>query len=87
MIVVNYTVFRKNLRRHFNKVNDDAEIMVVSRRKGKNVVIMSLDEYNAIRETLHITKSAANQKRLDSAIAEMERGTSHKHLLNTCKRL
>ncbi len=37
---------------------------------------MSLEEYNAIQETLHITKSAANRKRLDSAIAEMEKGKS-----------
>ena len=87
MEVVNYTEFRKNLTRNLNKVNDDAEIVVVSRSKGKNVVVMSLEEYNAIQETLHITKSAANQKRLDSAIAEMERGTSNKHLLHTYKRL
>ncbi len=76
MEVVNYTEFRKSLTKNFNKVNDDAEIVEVSRSKGKNVVVMSLEEYNAIQETLHITKSAANRKRLDRAIAETEKGKS-----------
>ena len=81
MEVVNYTEFRKSLTKNLNKVNDDAEIVVVSRSKGKNVVVMSLEEYNAIQETLHITKSAANRKRLDNAIAEMEKGKFKKHVL------
>lgn len=81
MEVVNYTEFRKNLTKNLNKVNDDAEIVVVSRSKGKNVVVMSLEEYNAIQETLHVTKSVANRKRLDSAIAEMEKGKFKKHTL------
>ncbi len=81
MEVVNYTEFRKNLTRSLNKVNDDAEIVVVARSRGKNVVVMALEEYNAIQETLHITKSAANCKRLDSAIAEMEKGKFKKHAL------
>ncbi|MES2848392.1 MAG: type II toxin-antitoxin system prevent-host-death family antitoxin [Bacteroidota bacterium] len=82
MEVLNYTEFRKNLTQSLNKVNDDAEIVVVSRSKGKNVVVMSLEEYNAIQETLHITKSAANRKRLDAAIAEMGKGKFKKHALS-----
>ena len=74
MEVLNYTEFRKNLTKNLNKINDAAEIVVVSRSKDKNVVVMSLEEYNAILETLHVTKSAANRKRLDNAIAEMEKG-------------
>ena len=81
MEFVNYTEFRKSLTKNLNKVNDDAEIVVVSRSKGKKVVVMSLEEYNAIQETLHITKSATSQKRLDSAIAEMEKGKFKKHAL------
>ena len=81
MEVLNYTEFRKNLTKTLNKINDDAEIVVVSRSKGKNVVVMSLEEYNAIQETLHVTKSAVNRKRLDNAIAEMEKGKFKKHAL------
>jgi antitoxin YefM len=74
MEVVNYTEFRKNLTKSLNKVNDDAEIVVVSRSKGKNVVVMALEEYNAIQETLHVVKSVSNRNRLDKAIEEMDKG-------------
>ncbi len=81
MEVLNYTEFRKNLTKSLNKVNDDAEIIVVSRSKGKNVVVMALEEYNALQETLHVTRSASNRKRLEEAITEMEKGKFSKHSL------
>ena len=57
MRVVNYTEFRANLAESLNIVNDDGDIVVVSRSKGENVVVMSLEEYNSIQETLHVTSS------------------------------
>jgi antitoxin YefM len=74
MQLVNYTEFRNNLAENLNMVNDNSEIVLVSRSKGKNVVVMSLEEYNAIQETLHLISSKANQKRLDEAIEEMRSG-------------
>lgn len=79
MRVVNYTEFRKNLAESLNVVNDDGDIVVVSRSKGKNVVVMSLEEYNAIQETLHLMSTSANRKRLDAAIEEMNKGSWQKH--------
>jgi len=81
MEVLNYTEFRQNLAKNLDKVNDDAEIVIVSRSKGKNVVVMDLDEYNAMMETLHIIKSEANRKRLQEAIDEMNGGTHFSHNL------
>lgn len=81
MEVLNYTEFRKSLTKSLNKVTDDAEIVIVSRSKGKNVVVMALEEYNAIQETLHLTKTVANRTRLDEAIAEMESGDFVSHNL------
>ena len=75
MEVLNYTEFRKNLTKNLNRVNDDAEIVIVSRSKGKNVVVMSLEEYNSINETLYLANSTANKKRLDESLIEMEQGT------------
>jgi antitoxin YefM len=74
MKVVNYTEFRNNLAESLNTVNDDGDIVVVSRSKGKNVVVMSLDEYNSIQETLHLTSTVANRKRLDKAVKHMNEG-------------
>ena len=81
MQIVNYTEFRNNLAENLNMVNDNSEIVVVSRSKGKNVVVMSLEEYNSIQETLLLISSKANQKRLDEAIDEMQLGKSSKHRL------
>jgi antitoxin YefM len=81
MQVVNYTEFRNNLAENLNMVTEDSEIVVVSRSKGKNVVVMSLEEYNSIQETLHLVSTKTNQKRLDEAIEEMRLDKSSKHKL------
>jgi antitoxin YefM len=81
MDVLNYTEFRQNLAKSLDRVNDDAEIVIVSRSKGKNVVVMDLNEYNSMTETLHIIKSEANRKRLQEAIDEMNSGVYHSHKL------
>jgi len=81
MEVLNYTEFRNNLAENLNKVTADSEVIIVSRGKGKNVVVISLDEYNAFKETIYLTSSKANRKRLDDAIDEMESGKFEKHKL------
>jgi len=81
MEVLNYTEFRNNLTENLNKVTADSEVIVVSRGKGKNVVVMSLDEYNAFKETIYLTSTKANRKKLDDAIEEMEKGKFKKHKL------
>jgi antitoxin YefM len=81
MDVLNYTEFRRNLAKSLDRVNDDAEIVIVSRSKGKNVVVMDLDEYNAMTETLHIMKSDVNRQRLQDAIDEMNSGVYHTNKL------
>ncbi len=81
MEVLNYTEFRNNLSENLNKVTADSEVIIVSRGKGKNVVVMSLDEYNAFKETIYLTSTKANRKRLDDAIEEMEKGKFKKHKL------
>ncbi len=79
MDVLNYTEFRRNLAKNLDRVNDDAEILIVSRSKGKNVVVMDLDEYNSIAETLHLVKSETNRARLQRAIDEMNSGIHFSH--------
>jgi antitoxin YefM len=74
MRVLNYTEFRNNLAESLNVVNDDGDIVIVSRSKGKNVVVMSLEEYNSIQETLYLNSSSVNRKRLEDSISEMNTG-------------
>jgi len=81
MEVLNYTEFRSNLAKTLDMVNDDAETVIVSRTKGKNVVVMGLAEYNSLMETLHLMSSDANRKRLQEAIDEMSAGKYQSHKL------
>ena len=74
MRVVNYTEFRNKLAESLNVVNDDGDIVVVSRSKGKTVVVMSLEEYNGIQETMYLGSNKKNRKRLEEAISEMNSG-------------
>ena len=81
MHVLNFTDFLNNLTENLNKVFDDAEILVVARSKGKNVVVMSMDEYNSLMETIYLSISPENHKKLDQAIDEVKRGQFKKHAL------
>lgn len=74
MKVVNYSDFRQNLAENLNMVNNDREIVVVSRTKGKTVVVMDLDDYNSQQETLHLMSTKANRNRLEAAFVEMKKG-------------
>ena len=81
MKVVNYTEFRNNLTENLDAVNEDAEIVIVFRTKGKNVVVISLDEYNSMKETLYLISTKTNRKQLDAAIDEMNKGKFAKRKL------
>jgi antitoxin YefM len=74
MKVLNFSEFRNNLADSLNAVNNDKEIVIVSRTKGKNIVVMDLNEYNSIIETLHLTSTSANRKRLVESLDEMNKG-------------
>ena len=81
MRVMNYSDFRKDLATYLNAVTDDKEIVIVSRTKGKSVVVMDMDDYNSLQETLHLTNSLANRKRLEEAVDEMDRSEFSHHSL------
>jgi len=81
MKIVNYSEFRANLTQNLNEVNEDREIVIVSRSGGKNVVVMDMDEYTSIQETLHLSSTKANRKRLEDAVVEMGKGKFSKHKL------
>jgi len=81
MDVINYTKFRKHLKKNLDHVSDNDEVVVVSRSQYKNVVILSLKEYNSLNETIYLLSSDENRQRLSKAIKEMESGKSFKHNL------
>jgi antitoxin YefM len=68
MKTVNYTELRDNLKKNLEAVSDNEDLLIVHRPKGKSIVMMSLNEFNSLQETFHLTRSAANRKRLDAAV-------------------
>jgi len=74
MIAANYTEFRTGLKDYLDSVENDKETLIIKRKSGKGAVIISLDEYNSIMETLHLLSSKKNAKRLFESIDQMKSG-------------
>lgn len=68
MKAVNYSELRQNLKENLDAVADSAELLVVHRPKGKSIVMMSLNEYNGLEETLHLLRSKENRQRLEKSV-------------------
>ncbi|WP_310601011.1 type II toxin-antitoxin system prevent-host-death family antitoxin [Desulfobulbus sp.] len=71
---ISYSEARKNLASLMESVCDDSDVVVITRRKARPVVLMSLDEYNSIQETAHLLRNPANAERLLESIAELQQG-------------
>lgn len=76
MKAITLSDFRSNLKSLLNKVSDDSEIIMIRRsdREEDAVVVMSIAEYNSIKETEYLLSSEENRKRLREALKEAERG-------------
>ncbi len=78
MIAANFSEFRSELKRFLDSVEDDNETLIIKRRSGKGTVMISLDEYNSIMETLHLLSSKKNADRLYESIQQMKSGKTVK---------
>jgi len=73
METVNYTDFRSNLKHWFDKVVNDVSDVIIKRKKGKDLVLISLDEYNSLKETTYLL-TGRNRDILLGSIRELEAG-------------
>lgn len=74
MLAANYTEFRTGLKDYLDTVENDNETLIIKRGSGKGTVLISLEEYNSIMETLHLLSSKKNAKRLFESIEQMRTG-------------
>ncbi len=82
MKVVTYSHARNALKSILDNVIQDADVIVISRRDAEgDAVVMSLDSYNSIMETLHLTSNPANAAALARAIAQDKAGQAQDHQL------
>ena len=81
MLAVNYTNLRDNMKTYMDKVTDDYETMIVTRKNNKNVVIISEEAYNNMMENIHVMGNKANYDWLMESKAQLEKGNFSSHEL------
>ena len=74
MLAVNYTTLRENMKSYMDKVTDDYETMIVTRKNNKNVVMLSEESYNNLIENAYIMGNKANYDWLMESKAQLEKG-------------
>lgn len=74
MLAVNYTNLRDNMKSYMDKVTDDYETVIVTRKDNKNVVMLSEESYNNLMENIHVMGNKNNYDWLMKGKAQLERG-------------
>ena len=74
MLAANYSEFRGDLKKFLDNVELNNEVLIIKRGKGKGTVLISLDEYNSLMETVHLLSSKANADRLYESMKQMKDG-------------
>ena len=74
MDAVTYSSARANLASTMNRVCEDHEALIITRNGEQSVVMLSLEDYNALEETAYLLRNPTNAKRLLSAIGQLNAG-------------
>mgnify|MGYP006343716437 FL=1 len=74
MKTANYTDFRANLKGYMDAVIDDCETIIINRGKDTGVVLISLDEYNSLKETEYIMSSPETVEAIRKGDEEIKNG-------------
>jgi antitoxin YefM len=74
MDAITYTAARQNLAKTMDKVCQDRSPVIVTRKSSNSVVIMSLEDFEALEETAYLLRSPKNAIRLLESIAQIENG-------------
>lgn len=81
MLAVNYTNLRENMKTYMDKVTDDYETMIITRKDNKNVVMISEESYNNLMENVYVMGNKANYDWLMESKAQLESGKITNHNL------
>lgn len=74
MRVVNFSEARSSLKHVIDQVIEDADYTVIARRDAPDAVVMSMDTFNSLMETVHLLKSPANAAHLARSIEQYRKG-------------
>ena len=79
MDTITYTSARSDLAKTMERVCDDHAPIIITRKNERPVVMMSLEDYQALQETAYLLRSPENAKRLLESITELESGKGTEH--------
>lgn len=83
MRIVTFSEARNKLKVILDQVVNDADYTVITRRDAEDAVVMSLDYFNSLLETVHLLKSPANAAHLERSIAQYKQGqTTERDLID-----
>ena len=74
MRVINFSDARNQFKQVIDQVVSDCDVAIISRRDAADAVVMSLNTYNSMMETLHLLKSPVNVKHLEKSLAQYRKG-------------
>ena len=74
MKAITYTAARQNLAKTMEKVCNDHMPVIIARKKSDSVVMMSLEDFEALQETAYLLRSPKNSRRLIESIVQLEDG-------------
>ena len=74
MNAITYTNLRQNLKTYMDKVIQDSDPLIITRKNNENVVLMSVNEYNSLIETNYLLSNEANAEHLKKSIAQHKSG-------------
>jgi antitoxin YefM len=74
MKAISYTAARENLAATMEKVCEDHDPVIITRKRSQSVVLLSLEDYESLQETAYLLRSPVNAARLSESIAELEKG-------------
>ncbi|SFR64434.1 type II toxin-antitoxin system Phd/YefM family antitoxin [Anaeromicropila populeti] len=81
MLAVNYTTLRENMKTYMDKITDDYETMIITRKDNKNVVMISEESYNNMMENIYVMGNSSNYDWLMESKAQLENGMVSVHAL------
>jgi antitoxin YefM len=82
MSTITYTDARENFAETMDRVCDNHQPVIVTRQKQRSVVILSLEDYEALNETAYLLRSPANSRRLLAATRQLEAGKGKRRKLD-----
>lgn len=74
MNIVTFSEARNNLKAVLDQVAEDADYTIITRRDAEDAVVMSIELFNSLLETVHLLKSPANAAHLERSIAQFKQG-------------